>query len=226
MKVVAIVPAYKEEGRIGAVVKSLAARVDRVIVVDDGSGDGTAHEAALAGADVLTHGLNRGQGAALATGVAAALASGADIVVHIDADGQHNPDDIAQLVAPIKSGTADVVFGSRFLGVVAEGMPVSRFALLWAARQFSALVLGIPRSFTDPQSGLRAMSAAAAQDINFMQDRMAHCSEILRLVSRSKWRSVEVPVHVRYTKDTIAKGQKASDALKIVWQLLIGSFNR
>jgi glycosyltransferase involved in cell wall biosynthesis len=226
MKVVAVVPAYKEEGRIGAVVQALASRVDSVIVVDDGSGDATAREAAAAGAVVLTHSLNRGQGAALRTGVEAALVGGADVVVHIDADGQHDPDAIPALVAPVMSGSADIVFGSRFLGISAEGMPASRRALLWAARQFSALVLGIPRTFTDPQSGLRAMSAAAARAIDFKQDRMAHCSEILRLTARSGLRATEVPVRVRYTADTLAKGQKATDAFKIVWQLLLGSFNR
>ena len=226
MRTIAVVPAYKEEGRIGVVVRALLSRVDRVIVVDDGSGDATASQAAAAGADVYVHALNRGQGAALRTGVEAALADGASIVVHIDADGQHDPDAIPALIAPIADGSADAVFGSRFLGISAEGMPASRRALLWAARQFSALALGIPRTFTDPQSGLRAMSGAAARAIDFRQDRMAHCSEILRLVSRSGLRAVEIPVKVRYTADTLAKGQKAADALKIVWQLLLGSFSR
>ena len=134
-----------------------------------------------------------------------------------------------------------------FLGAAPEGMPGSRRALLWAARQFSGLVLGIPRRVTDPQSGARALSAKAARAIDFRQDRMAHCSEILRKsiaraidfrqdrmahcseILRLAWRDpslrcVEVPVKVRYTADTLAKGQKAGDALKIVWQLLLGAF--
>ncbi len=226
MRTFAVIPAYKEEGRIGAVVRTLLSRVDRVIVVDDCSGDDTAHQAAEAGAEVLTHTLNRGQGAALRTGTDAAIAHGAEIIVHFDADGQHDPESIPQLVGPIERGEADVVCGSRFLGVAAEGMPKSRQVLLWAARQFSTVVVGIPRHFTDPQSGLRAMCADAAREIDFLQDRMAHCSEILRLISHSRFRAIEVPVKVRYTKETLAKGQKASDAAEIVWQLFLGSLQR
>ncbi|HTM69167.1 MAG TPA: glycosyltransferase family 2 protein [Candidatus Binatia bacterium] len=226
MKVFVVMPAYNERGRIGAVVRGLLPRVDRVIVVDDGSTDGTADEARAAGADVVAHVLNRGQGAALKTGTLLAADEGADVIVHFDADGQHDPDALPALLAPFELGSADVVFGSRFLGLRSDGMPFSRRLLLGAARQFSSLVLGIPRSVTDPQSGVRAMSAEAARGIDFTQDRMAHCSEILRLVSRSGLRSVEVPVRVIYTAETLAKGQKAADAVRIVWQLLLGAFQR
>lgn len=233
MRIVAVMPAYNEQGRIGAAVRGVASRVDRVIVVDDGSGDATADEARAAGADVYAHMLNRGQGAGLRTGTEAALRffdaasdAGADVIVHVDADGQHDPDAIPALVAPIAGGRADVTFGSRFLGLQAEGMPASRRALLAAARLFSAMVLGLPRTVTDPQSGMRAMTAAAARELRFSQDRMAHCSEILRLAYRSELRCVEVPIRVRYTAETLAKGQKAADALKIVWQLLLGAFSK
>jgi glycosyltransferase involved in cell wall biosynthesis len=226
MKVFVVVPAYNEEKRIGEVVRSLRHYADRIIVVDDGSADRTAAAADQAGAEVLAHAINRGQGAALRTGTLWALEQGADAVVHLDADGQHDPACLPALLAPLKAGDADVAYGSRFMGVRPEGMPASRRLLLWAARQFSALALGIPRTVTDPQSGLRAMTAVAARDIDFRQDRMAHCSEILRLTVRSPYRWTEVPVRVTYTKDTLAKGQKAADALKIVWQLLLGVFQR
>lgn len=226
MKVFAVVPSYNERGRIGAVVRALLPRVHRVIVVDDGSADGSADEARAAGADVVRHVLNRGQGAALKTGTSLAVSEGADIVVHFDADGQHDPDAIPTLTAPIAEGRADIVFGSRFLGVTSVGMPFSRRMLLSAARLFSSVVLGIPRHVTDPQSGMRAMTPAAAETIDFMQDRMAHCSEILRNAHASELRCVEVPIKVRYTAETLAKGQKAADAFKIVWQLLLGAFQR
>lgn len=226
MKTIVIVPAYNESARIGAVIRAVRPLADRVIVVDDGSSDRTADAAAAAGARVISHAVNRGQGAALRTGTAAALAADAELVVHFDGDGQHGAEAIEALIAPIRDGRADVVYGSRFMGVRSVGMPASRRLLLWAARQFSVLVLGIPRSFTDPQSGLRAMSAAAARDIEFTQDRMAHCSELLRNVSRSNYRVVEVPVKVIYTDETISKGQKAVDALRIVWQLVMGAFQR
>lgn len=224
MKVAAIVPAYNEAGRVADVVRALARHADFVIVVDDGSSDRTAEAALEAGAVVLVHAVNRGQGAALKTGTEAALRHGADIIVHIDADGQHDPEALPKLVAPIMAGETDVVFGSRFLGAAADGMPFSRKLLLRAARVFSAFALGLPERMTDPQSGLRALSATAARQVDFHQDRMAHCSEILRLVTHSPLRWTEVPITVRYTRQTLAKGQKAGDAFGIVWQLFLGGF--
>jgi glycosyltransferase involved in cell wall biosynthesis len=217
-------PAMNEAGRIGPAITGALKHVQTVIVVDDGSKDQTVEQAKAAGAIVLRHSLNRGQGAALKTGTQAALKMGADVIVHIDADGQHDTEMIPHMLAPIIEGKADVVFGSRFLGVSSEGMPFARRMLLGAAMIFNRLILGISKNITDPQSGLRAMKAEAARKIDFKQDRMAHCSEILRLVSRSDLRWTEVPVRIRYTADTLAKGQKPADAFKILWQLLLGSF--
>jgi len=223
MNVVAVMPAYLEAPRIGEAVLGIRTLVDQIVVVDDGSGDGTTEEARRAGAVVLAHAINRGQGASLKTGTEAALKLGADIILHVDADGQHDPSTIPALIDAVCSGTVDVAFGSRFLGVTSEGMTVSRKALLALARRFSTLVLGLPWRLTDPQSGLRAMTADAARRIDFRQDRFAHCSEILRLVTRSDLRWVEVPTRIRYTADTLEKGQKPTDALKIVWQLFLGA---
>jgi glycosyltransferase involved in cell wall biosynthesis len=224
MKVVAVMPAYKEKNRIAAAISGIQSMVDLIVVIDDGSEDGTADEARNTDAIVLTHAINRGQGAALKTGTDAALKLGADLIVHIDADGQHDPQAIPKLLAPLKEGIADVVFGSRFMGVDSEGMPFVRRIVLRLGRIFSQLILGIPRQMTDPQSGLRAMTANAARQIDFHQDRMAHCSEILRLVTRSELRWREVPVRVSYTQATLAKGNQTSDAFKIVWHLLLGMF--
>lgn len=224
MKVIAVIPAYKEKSRIVAALSGIRPMVDQIVVVDDGSGDGTYEEACKTDAVVLKHAINRGQGAALKTGTEAALKIGADLIVHIDADGQQDPQAIPALIEPIKQGKADVVFGSRFLGVDAQGMPPVRRAVLILGKLFSHFVLGIPRTITDPQSGLRAMTAEAARRIDFKQDRMAHCSEILRLVTRSGLRWMEVPVLVSYTKETLAKGNQTSDAFNIVWHLLLGLF--
>jgi glycosyltransferase involved in cell wall biosynthesis len=226
MKAVAVMPAYVEESRIAQAILETRKFVETVIVVDDGSTDATVERAREAGAIVLRHAVNRGQGAALKTGTVAALRLGADVIVHVDADGQHDASFLPTLIAPILEGRTDVVFGSRFLGVEAQGMPRLRRMVLTAGRAFSHYLLGLPRTLTDPQSGLRALSAAAARNIDFRQDRMAHCSEILRLVTRSSWRWMEVPICVRYTTDTLAKGNKTSDAIKIVWQLFLGAFQR
>lgn len=224
MKVIAVVPAFHEARRIAKTVEAVRAFVDGVVVVDDGSSDGTYAAAKVGDAIVLRHAVNRGQGAALRTGTEASLRFGADVVVHVDADGQHDPGFIPTLVDPIRRGEADVAFGSRFLGESPEGMPLSRRALLHAARAFNAIAMGIPRRVTDPQSGMRAMTRDAVRKIDFKQDRMAHCSEILRLVTKSELRWTEVPIRVRYTDESLAKGQKSSDALKIAWQLLLGVF--
>ncbi len=224
MKVVAVIPAFREATRIGDTIRGVFSYVDTVLVVDDGSGDGTAERAVEAGALVLRHGINRGQGAALKTGTEGALQLGADVIVHIDADGQHDPSFIPGTLAPIREGRAEVVFGSRFLGEKSEGMPFARRMLLGAARTFNAMAVGVPRTVTDPQSGFRAMTGNAARKIDFRQDRMAHCSEILRLVTRSDLRWVEVPVKIRYSVETLQKGQKPWDAAKIAWQLLLGAF--
>lgn len=227
VKVVAIVPGYKEGQRIGDTVRGVLPHVHSVLVVDDGSPDDTALQAKQAGAIVLRHCVNRGQGAALRTGIEGALALGADVLVQLDADGQHDPTFIPIVVAPILEGKADVVFGSRFMGVDAEGITAGRRMLLHAARTFNAFAVGVPTHLTDPQSGYRAFSAKAASQVDFKQDRMAHCSEILRLVTRSKsLRWQEVGVRVRYTRDSMRKGQKPWDAARIAWQLLIGAFTK
>jgi glycosyltransferase involved in cell wall biosynthesis len=226
MRVFAVIPALNEASRIGETIQKVRPFVDGLVVVDDGSEDATSAAAKEAGAVVLRHALNRGQGAGLRTGTEAALRLGADVIVHIDADGQHDPSFIPTLVQPIRGGQADVVFGSRFLGLKPQGMPLSRRVLLLAARNFNTLAMGIPRTVTDPQSGLRALNSEAARRLDFRQDRMAHCSEILRLATRSGLRWREVPVVVRYSSDTLAKGNQNLDAFKITWQLLLGMFDR
>lgn len=225
MKTVVVVPAFQEEKRVGDVIHSLVSAGFLVVVVDDGSRDRTADVARQAGATVLQHAINRGQGAALRTGTEAALRLGADVIVHFDADGQHDPSFLTSFIEPIVRGETDVVFGSRFLGLEAEGMPLVRRVVLVGGRFFSNYALGIPRGVTDPQNGLRVLSAKAARTISYRQDGKAHCSEILRLVTRSGLRWREVPIRVRYTADTLAKGNRTTDAFHIVWHLFLGLFS-
>lgn len=225
MKTVVVVPAFQEEKRVGDVVRGLTSAGFEVVVVDDGSTDQSGAVAREAGAIVLRHAINRGQGAALRTGTEAALRLGADVVVHFDADGQHDPSFLVSFIEPIARKEVDVVFGSRFLGLEAEGMPVVRRMVLVGGRFFSNYALGIPRTVTDPQNGLRALSAQAARTLAYRQDGKAHCSEILRLVTRSGLRWREVPVRVRYTDETLAKGNKTTDAFHIVWHLFLGLFS-
>lgn len=225
MRIVAVMPAFREVPRVQAAVRACLSYVDRVIVIDDGSRDGTAEEAQAGGALVLRHTINRGQGAALRTGTMAAVSIGADAIIHIDADGQHDPSFIPALLAPLKNNEADIVFGSRFMGLKAIDMPLTRRVLMHGIKLFNTFALGIPSNVRDPQTGLRAFTAQAASKLNFQQDGMAHCSEILRLATRQlRWK--EVPVIVRYTKDSLEKGQHRGGVVRIVWQLFVGSFRK
>lgn len=225
MKTAAVIPAYFEEKRIESVIERVRPFVDLVIVVVDGSTDKTFEIAKRSGVVALRHVVNRGQGAALRTGNEAALLLGMDVIIHIDADGQHDPNSIPEFLKEIENGN-DVVLGSRFMGVESIGMSFKKKVILALARQFNRLALGISSRITDPQSGYRAMTAEAARQIDFRQDRFAHCSEILRLVSRSTLKWKEIPTQVHYTADTVAKGVSTIDGFGIIWQLFLGVFQR
>ena len=224
MKVVAVIPAYHEASRIAATIAEVLPYVSHIFVVDDGSEDQTTAVAREAGAYVIRHALNRGQGAALKTGTIAALRWGAQYIVHIDADGQHDPTYLPHLLQPLIQSEADVVLGSRFLGVPPVGMPLLRRFVLKAGRLFNGYALGVPHSVTDPQNGLRAFTAQAAEQVLFYHDGMAHASEILRAVTGGALRWKEIPIRVRYSRETLAKGVKTTDALHIAWHLFLGKF--
>jgi glycosyltransferase involved in cell wall biosynthesis len=192
-------------------------------VVDDGSTDETAAVALAHDVWVLRHLINRGQGAAIQTGIDFALGRGAAILVTFDADGQHAAGDVELLLEPIRQGAADIALGSRFLGR-AEGMPQGRWLILKLGVVFTRVVSRV--RVTDTHNGLRALSAAAARRLRITQDRMAHASEILDEIHRLGLRYREVPVTVRYTAGTLAKGQPSGNALAIAGQILFSRFLR
>ena len=217
-----VVPAYNEAAVLTDVLDDVARVVPpkQMIVVDDGSTDETSQIATESGALIVKHLINRGQGAALATGIQAALQCGAEIIVTFDADGQHQADDIQTLVEPILTGQADVVLGTRFgKDAKAEQMPSLRRVLLRAGAVFTWLFSGI--RISDPHNGLRALSGQAARQIRIRQDRMSHASEILEQIKFHRLRFVERPVHVRYTAYSIGKGQRNRDAFKIAMKLIL-----
>jgi glycosyltransferase involved in cell wall biosynthesis len=212
-----VIPAYNEESAIGAVVAEVKVSWPHVIVVDDGSVDQTGSVARQNGAVVLTHAVNRGQGAALQTGITYALLRGARIIVTLDSDGQHRAADIDTLVTPIAEGHADVVLGSRFLGST-ENMPPLRHLILRAAIIFTRVISGA--RITDTHNGLRAFSCVAASQIEIRLDRMAHASEIVDQVVVHGARCIEVPVHVRYTDYSKRKGQTGLGAVRVLLDYL------
>lgn len=218
-----VIAAYNEAGAIGAVVRELRAAYSNVVVVDDGSHDATAQTAHEAGAIVLRHLLNRGQGAALQTGIAYALRSGAEIVVTFDADGQHQPSDIPALARPIVAGEVDVCLGSRFLEH-GGSVPFGRRMLLAGAIVFTRITSGLKLS--DAHNGLRAFSRKAASMLDIHLDRMAHASELIDQIRSSGLPYREVPVHIRYTEYSLAKGQRSSAALRVALDYLIGRLLR
>jgi glycosyltransferase involved in cell wall biosynthesis len=211
-----ICAAYNEATTIGRVVAELRGAGHRVVVVDDGSRDGTRHIAAAAGAEVVVHPVNLGQGAALQTGIDYALSRDADILVTFDADGQHRAADIPVLVESLRRERADFALGSRFLGQT-YNLPTLRRWVLYAATIFTRLTTGL--RLTDSHNGLRALTRSGAAAIRLRQNRMAHASEILVAIAQSGLRYVEVPVTIEYTAYSLAKGQRIGDSVTILLDL-------
>lgn len=218
-----VVPAFNEAEVIGRVVEDLRETYPNVVVVDDGSSDATAASAHAAGATVLRHPVNLGQGAALQTGITYALARGGAFIATFDADGQHANADIARMVRALADGNAQVALGSRFLGNTV-GMSVSRGILLRLAVLFTRLTIGV--RLTDAHNGLRLFTGAAARKIKITQNRMAHASEILDQIVRHKMSYVEVPVTITYTEHSRAKGQTLLGAADIIGELILGKLAR
>lgn len=213
---VAVVPAYNEGQSIAAVLDETLPHVDLVVLVDDASSDDTAGCALRPGVEVLRHPVNLGQGAALQTGIDHALAVGATHVVTLDADGQHDPSQIARLFDAVEARGVDVALGSRFLGETV-GMPKTRRMVLKLAVAFTRITTGL--QVTDSHNGFRLLTAAAAQRIRIRQNRMAHASEILEEIARKQLSYTEVPVTIRYTDYSRAKGQSSLNSFNILLDL-------
>jgi polyprenyl-phospho-N-acetylgalactosaminyl synthase len=214
-----VIAAYNEAGVIGAVVSDLRRIYDNVVVVDDGSPDGTAAEAEAAGAIIVRHLVNRGQGAALQTGIDYCLLRGASTIVTFDADGQHRVEDIAALLAALDRDNVDIVVGSRFLAGVRSEIPTLRRLLLRTA----ALVMRFTSRvhLTDAHNGLRAMRRRAAERIRITLDGMAHASEIIDQIYLQDLRVAEVPVVIHYSEYSRRKGQSGFAAIRILFDYLL-----
>jgi glycosyltransferase involved in cell wall biosynthesis len=218
-----VIAAFQEAKVVESVVREVVCHCPRVVVVDDCSNDGTGPCAARAGAHVLRHAVNLGQGAALQTGIDYALCHGADAIVTFDADGQHDIRELPRLIEAQRRSGADCVLGSRFLGHT-ENASRQRRLLLKAATLFTWMTTGMHMS--DAHNGYRLLTAHAARIIRIRQNRMAHASEIIEQIARSGLRWVEAPVTVRYTEYSVAKGQRSSAALRIIVDILVGRLRR
>ena len=214
-RVYAVIPAYNEESTVQCVVTSTLPHVDAVFVIDDGSSDNTAQNAALAGAQVISHVLNRGLGAALSTGFAAALEEGADAVVTLDADLQHDPSEIPRLISAL-SGGAHVVIGSRKASYAT--IPWYRRIAQMLGNIFTWALFGAWVS--DSQSGFRAMTRHGLQTMQLKTSRMEVSSEIIAEARRHRLCLVEVPITAIYTEYSLSKGQSFFVGMKTLLRLI------
>lgn len=216
-KLVAVLPAYNEAGYVGEVVRAVQPLTDAVVVVDDGSSDATAEEARAAGARVYRHIINRGLGGAIATGLRAALQLGADLIVTLDADGQHVAEEVLDVAAPILRGDTDFVIGSRLFHP--QGMPFSRRIANRIADLCTGMMFGV--RVRDSQSGFRAFSCQVAESIDIRTSRMEVSSEIVAEVARRSFRIAEVPITVIYTDYSLSKGQSFLVGLQTLAKLVL-----
>lgn len=215
-----LIPAFNEEKHVGSVVRSLRiAGYKHIVIVNDGSNDQTEKVAKDAGAEVINHIINRGQGAALRTGIEYLRENiRPEVVVTFDADGQHRAKDIKSLIDPIMHGKYEVALGSRFLSS-GTNLSVGRRVILKAAVLFTNLISNT--NLTDTHNGLRALSLSALDKIDIRSRGMEHASEIIDDIVKHKLRYVEVPVRVIYSGYSRKKGQRTMNFWKIGLKFLI-----
>jgi glycosyltransferase involved in cell wall biosynthesis len=214
-----VIPVFNEASVVGDVVRAVRGCYPTVVCVDDGSNDASSTEVRDAGAILVKHPLNLGQGAALRTGLEFGLSlPGIRWFVTFDADGQHDVVDIGPMLDLLDKGQADIVFGSRFLDERTQVTRARRFVLGLAVR-YSKASTGM--ALTDTHNGLRAFSRDVAVGLDLQMNGMAHASELLHLVSHMKARYAEVPVHITYSDYSKAKGQPLMNAVNILFDLIL-----
>ena len=207
MRVAIVIPAYQAAATIGDVVSRARTVLPdaQVILIDDGSDDGTGEEGRMRGAVVVTHARNRGKGVALRSGLARACTEGAEAIVTLDADGQHPPSEIPRILQPIQDRAADLVLGAR---ARSGPMPVSRRFTNWLSASLASRIGG--QTVTDAQTGFRAFTRAVAEQVQPAGDRYEFEANFLLEALRAGYRvaSVEVPTiygapsHFRHFGDT------------------------
>ena len=195
----ACIPAYNEENTISDLVKSAKKFVDKVIVCDDGSTDDTLNNAKLAGAEIISHKKNQGYGAAITTLFDYCRMQNADVMITLDGDGQHDPNQIPILLDTISQHSVDVVLGSRFLdnNTDTPGYRKRGIKIITSAANF-----GADFKVSDAQSGFRAYSKSAINAIHPTEQGMAVSTEILLKISNKGLSLAEVPITTSYDGDT------------------------
>ena len=212
-----VVPAFHEATIIGDVITDVRSVFDHVVCVDDGSRDDTAAAALRAGAHVVRHPVNLGQGAAIQTGVEYARAQpGAQVFATFDADGQHQVKDVVRMIDRLSAEDVDLVIGTRFAepGIV-TGTPFHKRVVLRTAALLSphSRKLGL----TDAHNGLRVFNRTVADGLNITMNGMSHASEFITLAYENRWRVTEEPVEILYTEYSMSKGQPLLNGVNIIF---------
>lgn len=194
---------------------------DHVVCVDDGSIDDTARIARTAGAHVVRHPVNLGQGAAIQTGVEFARAQpGARMFATFDADGQHRVEDVVRMVRRLAAGDLDIVIGTRFGGPAATGrMPLGKRIVLRTVVRLSPRIRQL--GLSDAHNGLRVFNRTVADGLDITMNGMSHASEFIALIAENHWRVGEEPVEVLYTEYSKSKGQPLLNGVNIVFDGLL-----
>jgi glycosyltransferase involved in cell wall biosynthesis len=221
-----VVPAFNEASVIGDVVADIRSAFDHVVLVDDGSKDNTGDIALRAGAHVVPHPVNLGQGAAIQTGVEYARSQpGAQVFATFDADGQHRLKDVVRMIDRLSTDDVDLVVGTRFAEPTASKPPLLKRIILRVA----ALVSPSSRhlGLTDAHNGLRVFNKKVADRLNITMSGMSHASEFIALAVENGWRVAEEPVEILYTEYSKSKGQPLLNGVNIVFDgLLRGRLSR
>jgi len=210
-----VVPAFNEAGVIGDVIADLRSVFSNVVCVDDGSGDDTGDVALQAGAHLVRHPVNLGQGAAIQTGVEYARRQpGAQIFATFDGDGQHRVKDLVRMIDRLSSGDVDVVIGTRFGPGVSRPPLLKRVVLQTAARLSPR---GRRLGLTDTNNGLRVFNKTVADALDITMSGMSHATEFIMLIAENHWRVTEEPVEVLYTEYSKSKGQPLLNGVNIIF---------
>ena len=211
-----VVPAFNEAPVIGEVIADLRSVFGHVVCVDDGSGDPTGEIARRAGAHLVRHPVNLGQGAAIQTGVEYARRQpGAQVFATFDADGQHRVKDVLAMLDRLSRGDVDVVIGTRFAGSTISSTPALKRLVL---RTAAALGPSSRRlRLTDAHNGLRVFNRTVADGLNLTMSGMSHAGEFIKLIDENRWRVAEEPVEILYTDYSMSKGQPLLNGVNIVF---------
>jgi glycosyltransferase involved in cell wall biosynthesis len=215
-----VIPAFNEATVIADVVTDVLSVFDNVVCVDDGSRDDTAEQAWRAGAYVVRHPVNLGQGAAIQTGVEYARSRpGAAIFATFDADGQHRVQDVMRMIDRLTKEDLDIVVGTRFADSAPVDMPVLRRVLFPLIAKLSPASRKL--RLTDAHNGLRVFNRTVADGLNLTMNGMAHASEIIAEIVDNGWRVAEEPVEILYTDYSMSKGQPLVNGVNIVFDGLL-----